>query len=366
VRREQGKPIWRGTQLAIDGTSVNPVTRTGSARPGADTRARRARFVVVGIEAGRPAAKQRLLAPRGIALQHCYARLCGLLAIAATRAHAASLFELPPAAEACFEGEAPELHGVRAEEARRVLDRTNWTARPTRNDLLNNLRRAQCDLANGATAGSITVPALVLPTSAKPSCDPLCQPMPRPSSRSRGRIPPIGSSPPRARLAPLCRPTACSKRCGDGCGCLCQPAHTNAANMATAVVVLLMHTVTPMPPALVQAFPLAEPSPWSTPGCALLVRLSDLRARSSRTAGNFTACQVHGPHEVSAPPLITTPRLAAATAAPRAYSRLLQRTPHRMWLGPAKSARSPYVRGIDLQDNAANVHPSGLACVAML
>jgi len=66
-------------------------------------------------------------------------------------------------------------------------------------------------LARGARAGSITVHALALPTSAKPSCCPLCQPPPRPcSAHNRGRTLQPGSAPPRARLALLCRPTACS------------------------------------------------------------------------------------------------------------------------------------------------------------
>ena len=69
-----GLPPWHGAQLAIDAAIVSPVTRTGSARPGADTRpaaavqdaarrkrrqtypelqsARRARLVVLGIEVG--------------------------------------------------------------------------------------------------------------------------------------------------------------------------------------------------------------------------------------------------------------------------------------------------------------------------
>ena len=33
-----GLPLWHGAQLAIDATIVSPVTRTGSVRPGADTR----------------------------------------------------------------------------------------------------------------------------------------------------------------------------------------------------------------------------------------------------------------------------------------------------------------------------------------
>ena len=33
-----GLPMWHGAQLAIDAKIVSPVTRTGTARPGADTR----------------------------------------------------------------------------------------------------------------------------------------------------------------------------------------------------------------------------------------------------------------------------------------------------------------------------------------
>ena len=38
-----------------------------------------------------------------------------MLAVAAMRAYAASLLELPPAGEACVAGEAPELHEILAD-----------------------------------------------------------------------------------------------------------------------------------------------------------------------------------------------------------------------------------------------------------
>ena len=72
-------------------------------------------------------------------------------------------------------------------------------------------RNATClNLARGAKVGSITVPAPALPTFARPSCYLPCRPLPRPCCvRSPGRTQPRGLVPSRARLAPLCRPTAC-------------------------------------------------------------------------------------------------------------------------------------------------------------
>ena len=147
-----GLPLWHGAQLAIDATIVSPVTRTGSARPGADTRpaaavqdaarrkrrqtypelqgARRARLVVLGIEVGgrfstEAASFLRLLAQhraasvaaplRAAARAGWVQRWSGMLAVAAMRAYAASLLELPPAGEACVAGEAPELHEILAD-----------------------------------------------------------------------------------------------------------------------------------------------------------------------------------------------------------------------------------------------------------
>ena len=49
----------------------------------------------------------------------------------------AELTQGPASAAACLRA---------AEEAGRLLDRTNWTGRPSWSDLLNNLRPAQCDL----------------------------------------------------------------------------------------------------------------------------------------------------------------------------------------------------------------------------
>ena len=147
-----GLPLWHGAQLAIDATIVSPVTRTGSARPGADTRpaaavqdaarrkrrqtypelqgARRARLVVLGIEVGgrfstEAASFLRLLAQhpaasvaaplRAAAGAGWVQRWSGMLAVAAMRAYAASLLELPPAGEACVASEAPELHEILAD-----------------------------------------------------------------------------------------------------------------------------------------------------------------------------------------------------------------------------------------------------------
>ena len=146
-----GLPLWHGSQLAVDATIVSPLTRQGEAHPHADVQpgravtnaarrkrhhtypelgqARRCRLVVVGIEVGgrfgseavqllrllarhRAAAVPRLLRPSAITAW--VARWSGLLAVAAQRALAASLLELPPTAE-LGEGPEPELHEVLAD-----------------------------------------------------------------------------------------------------------------------------------------------------------------------------------------------------------------------------------------------------------
>eukprot|EP00439_Symbiodinium_sp_Y106_P020811 s2867_g2.t1 len=165
----------------------------------------------------------------------------------------AELTQGPASAAACLRA---------AEEAGRLLDRTNWTGRPSWSDLLNNLRPAQCDLPelgkrcqgwqhHGSRACSShfrETELLPAPLAVGAACCSLAQPPDRMLITLWRRL----------RL-PLLVP------------------YTDAANMATAA--LLMHMVTTMPPAPAQAFSPAEPNLWSTPGCALLERLSDLRAR---------------------------------------------------------------------------------------
>ena len=146
-----GLPLWHGPQLALDATIVSPLTRLGEAHPRADVqpgcavtaaahrkrhhtypelaRARRCRLVVVGVEIGGRFGTEtvqllRLLArhkatavpaaSRPAAITAWVARWSGLLAVAAQRAFAASLLELPPAAE-LGEGPEPELHELLAE-----------------------------------------------------------------------------------------------------------------------------------------------------------------------------------------------------------------------------------------------------------
>ena len=92
--------------------------------------ARRARLVALGIEVGgrfstEAASFLRLLArhraasvaaPLWAAARAGWVqRWSGMLGVAAMRAHAASLLELPPAGEACVAGEAPELYEILAD-----------------------------------------------------------------------------------------------------------------------------------------------------------------------------------------------------------------------------------------------------------
>ena len=146
-----GLPLWHGSQLALDATIVSPLTRLGEAHPRADVqpgcaviaaarrkrhqtypelaRARRCRLVVVGVETGgrfgtetvqllrllaRHKASAVPAASRPAAITGWVARWSGLLAVAAQRAFAASLLELPPAAE-LGEGPEPELHELLVE-----------------------------------------------------------------------------------------------------------------------------------------------------------------------------------------------------------------------------------------------------------
>ena len=146
-----GLPLWHGSQLALDATIVSPLTRRGEAHPRADVqpgcavaaaarrnrcqtypelgRARRGRLVVVGIETGGRFGTEavqllRLLARhradsvpadlRPAAITSWVARWSGLPAVAAQRAYAATLLELPPAAE-LGEGPRRDLHEVLAD-----------------------------------------------------------------------------------------------------------------------------------------------------------------------------------------------------------------------------------------------------------
>ena len=148
-----GLPLWHGSQLAVDATIVSPLTRKGQAHPLVDVQpgsavnaaggrkrnntspelghARRCDLVVVGTEVGgkfgtevvqflrllarlRAAAVPRLLRLRAAAITARVTRWSGLLAVAAQRALAASLLDLPPAAD-LGDGPGPELHELLAE-----------------------------------------------------------------------------------------------------------------------------------------------------------------------------------------------------------------------------------------------------------
>ena len=89
-----GLPFWHGAQLALDAIIVSPVTRAGEPQPGADT---------------------RLPPPlRAAACAGWVQRWSGILAVAAMRAFAASLLELPPGGDDCEAGVVPDLHEVLA------------------------------------------------------------------------------------------------------------------------------------------------------------------------------------------------------------------------------------------------------------
>ena len=121
-----GLPLWQGAQIAIDATVVSPVRRDGSARPEADSepglalaralnrkhrtypklqRARRCKLVVFGVELGGRINRSTLTflrqrAPWCVAgaQQALVRRWTALPSLAALRAHACSLLELPVAA----------------------------------------------------------------------------------------------------------------------------------------------------------------------------------------------------------------------------------------------------------------------------
>ena len=143
-----GLSFWHGSQLAVDATLVSPLTRTGEPHPRADVepgrsvtaaarrkrhgtypellRARRCRLIVIGLEVGgrfgtEAATFLRLLARhrarhRAAAAQAAWvARWAALLAVAAQRAFASSLRELPLAGESNGDDAVPELHEVLAD-----------------------------------------------------------------------------------------------------------------------------------------------------------------------------------------------------------------------------------------------------------
>ncbi|OLP76330.1 132 kDa protein [Symbiodinium microadriaticum] len=147
-----GLPLWHGAQLAVDATLVSPLMGDGSPQPAADAqpgvslaraaqrkrrhtypellRARRCRLVVFGLETGgrwseEAATFLRLLAqaragsaPAAVRRATPAAwvhRWSGILSVAAQQAFAASLLELPPAAELGAAGDPPALHELLAD-----------------------------------------------------------------------------------------------------------------------------------------------------------------------------------------------------------------------------------------------------------
>ena len=154
-----GLPLWHGEQLAVDATLVSPLGRDGQPRANADAhpgivvaqatrrkqrqtypeleRARRCRLVVFGLEVGGRWAPEaatfiRLLARaraaevptslRAAARAAWVVRWSGILAVAAQRAFAASLLELPPGGECSAGGPEPALHELLAD--------ARWQATP--------------------------------------------------------------------------------------------------------------------------------------------------------------------------------------------------------------------------------------------
>lgn len=142
-----GLPLWHGAQLAVDATLVSPIRRDGRPQPRAAQedeaqllvarrrkeakyaellRSRRCRLVVLGIEVGgrwsdealdfvRLLAKSKARASPAILRRSAQAawanRWTGLLAVAASRALACSLLELPVDEAGC-NGEAPPCEDV--------------------------------------------------------------------------------------------------------------------------------------------------------------------------------------------------------------------------------------------------------------
>ena len=139
-----GLPLWHGVQLAVDSTLVSPVRRDGAARrhaavqPGVAleaaarrkrdrtyrvvVRAQRCRLVVFSLEVGGRWSEEALVLVRKLArarardaprqlrasvFHACLHRWSALAAVAAQRAFAASLQELPLARELNVDGEPP-------------------------------------------------------------------------------------------------------------------------------------------------------------------------------------------------------------------------------------------------------------------
>ena len=143
-----GLPLWGGAQLAVDTTLVSPVARNGRPQPGADARdgaqlaearrrkerkypelleSRRCRLVVLGMEVGGRWSDEahrfvRLLAkakartvpgPTRASARAAYRhRWTAILAVAAQRAFAASLLELPMGEAGGVDGDPPLLEDV--------------------------------------------------------------------------------------------------------------------------------------------------------------------------------------------------------------------------------------------------------------
>ena len=150
--RANGLPLYQGAQVAVDTTLVSPVSRDGTARARADREpgaaasdaarrkrqetypellaARRCKLVVVGLEVGGRLTADtvtflRLLADararaaptrlRPATRQASVHRWTGLLAVAAQRAYASSLLELPLLSGEQGEGDAPPLGDLLAQ-----------------------------------------------------------------------------------------------------------------------------------------------------------------------------------------------------------------------------------------------------------
>ena len=146
-----GLPLWGGAQLVVDTTLVSPWKGDGSPQPRAAdadgaqlatarrrkevaypelTRSRRCRLVVLGLEVGGRWSEEAASLIRCLAwakarsapalLRRSVAaawssRWSGLLAVAAQRAFAASLLELPLHGLACADGAEPALSDLLAE-----------------------------------------------------------------------------------------------------------------------------------------------------------------------------------------------------------------------------------------------------------
>ncbi|CAK0830298.1 unnamed protein product [Prorocentrum cordatum] len=182
-----GLPLWGGAQLAIDATLVSPVRTDGTAQPRAADEdgvqlavargrkeatypeligSRRCRLVVLGLEVGGKwseealtfvgllarararSAPQRLRASARAAYLH---RWTGLVAVAAQRAFAATLLELPPHTLA-VDGDEPHLADLLAD--------ARYTETPEAYKFLVVLARARARGAPAALRGSLTTALL--------------------------------------------------------------------------------------------------------------------------------------------------------------------------------------------------------------